>query len=489
MKRREFMKSAGLAALGTALSPGAVRTEPLSAPLDDPLYDAEFFEAAERFAFLSPQEAVLSLIAKPGRELDVKLYKGQTPSALTSGTAATYHQVRDVLNIPLAGYFWGPEFCYRLEFKDSGASSGWRSTPTRRVKTPRSYLDRQRLEVILMSDDHTYDDADLPGRVVQDPGLRAARLSGEYVNDFLRRLELDPSYIPPDFSDEAKVKSGYGLAKIIHLVLTRENPDAMFILGDSTGIGAGYKWSGLGLKDPAEASDSDYDAYARLFWLRMRRMYSALTPRLPVYLVLGNHDGESGYDYARPWAVSYRKKYFRQPGAPQRHSADENFFCLPWGDSSGLDNPQFIVLDNEGYNPFPGPLRPEDWTLGQEQKDWFSRVLEHDAAWKFTFFHHVLGGWPRGTNEDITSYAYGRGPLFIAEDYAPYCSDPGRVEQVELTRMMREGGVRTCFYGHDHIHFVRKLEGSLSGVCAGSPKPVGELAWYKGELWKKFYGC
>jgi len=489
MKRREFIKSAGLAALGTALSPSQSRPSPSPTSLDAPLYDTEFFEAAERFAFLSPQEAVLSLVVKPGREVDVKLFKGQTPAGLTSGTASTYSRVRDVLDIPLAGHFWGPEFCYRLEFKDAAASSGWRTTPTRRVKTPRSYLETQRLEVIIASDDHTYDDADMPGRIVQDPQWRADRLSGEYVNRFLRRLDREPTYVPAESTDEAKVRGGYSLAKLIHLILTREHPDVMFVLGDSTGIGAGYKWSGLGLKDPEEASAADYDAYARLFWLRMRRMYSALTPLLPVYLVLGNHDGESGYDYARPWALAYRKKYFRQPGILQGHSVDENYFCLPWGNAAGEENPHFIVLDNEGYNPPPGPLIPEDWTLGEEQKDWLGRVLEHEARWKFAFLHHVLGGWPRGTHEGLTRYAYGRGPLFTADDYAPYCPDPGRVEQVELTRLMRQGGVRALFYGHDHIHFVRSVDGPFSGVCVGAPKPVGEIAWYKGELWKKHYGC
>ncbi|MBN2198686.1 MAG: metallophosphoesterase [Candidatus Aminicenantes bacterium] len=489
MKRREFITSAGLAALGAAFSPSPARPAPLRTALDAPLYDTEFFEAAERFVFLSPQEAVLSLAVKPGRELDVKLFKGQTASGMSSGTASTYRRVRDVLDIPLAGHFWGPEFHYRLEFKDATASSGWRTTPARRVKTPRSYQETRRLEVIIAADDHTYDDADMPGRAVQDPKLREDRLSGEYVNHFLRRLDREPSYVPDEDSDEAKVRSGYGLAKLIHLILERENPDLMFVLGDSTGIGAGYKWSGLGLKDPGEASAADYDAYARLFWLRMRRMYSALTPRLPVYLVLGNHDGESGYDYARPWALAWRKTYFRQPGALQGQAIDENFFCLPWGNAAGGENPHFIVLDNEAYNPPPGPLRPEDWTLGVEQKVWLEHALEHEARWKFAFSHHVLGGWPRGTHEGIGSYAYGRGPLFTAEDYAPYCSDPGRVEQVELTRIMSERGVKAHFYGHDHIHFVRKMDGLLTGVCVGPPKPVGELAWYKGELWKKHYGC
>jgi len=493
MKRRDFIKSAGLAAMGAAVCPPRLFPHRTSSSISiyDP-YDSDFFECSERFAFLSPQEAVVSLLARPDRTLDVRIYKGLSESSLVSGTAFSYTGVKDVLNIPLAGFFWGPKFYYKLEYKDSASSSGWRTTPVRRVKTPRSYLERGRMEVILLSDDHTYDDADASGRRVADPALRARRLSGEYVNDFLRILQNDPSFVPEDSTDLGKLRSGFCLASTIRQILSREDPDLMFILGDATGIGAGYKWAGLGLKDPEMGlTAEDRDAYAKLFWIRMRRMYSALAPTLPFYLVQGNHDGESGYGLERPYAVKYRRLYFPQPGAYQGHSLEENYFALAWGGGFGPDNPLFIILDNEGYDvlPPPGPLRPEDWTLGLEQKDWLRRVLEFESDWKFTFFHHVLGGWPRGSSESTTSYAYGRGPLFTADDYAPYCPDPEKVEQVELTRLFLDRGVRASFYGHDHIFSSRRVEGRLSAVCVGTPKPVGELAWYKGALWNKFYGC
>jgi len=476
--------------MGAAVS--APRLFPGPTPSLDPIYDEDYFECAERLAFLSPQEAVINLVARPGRTLDVKLYKGLSESSLVSGTAASYTGVRDVLNIPLAGYFWSPDFYYKLEYKDCASSSGWRSTPVRKVKTPRSYHVRGRMEVILLSDEHTFDDADASGRWVADPAVAARRLSGEYVNDFLRLLREDPSYLPEDGTDLGKLRSGFCLASAIHQILTREDPDLILLLGDTTGIGAGYKWAGLGLKDPELGlTDQDRDSYSQLFWLRMRRMYSALTPSLPLYIVQGNHDGESGYGLERPFAVKYRRSYFPQPGGYQGHSLEENYFALPWGNGFGPENPLFIILDNEGYNilPPPGPLRPEDWTLGQEQKDWLGRVLDFESDWKFVFCHHVLGGWPRGSSEQETRYAYGRGPLFTADDYAPYCSDPEAVEQVELTRLFQDRGVRAVFTGHDHIFSYRAVGERLKALCAGSAKPLGELSWYRGALWNKFYGC
>jgi len=493
MKRRDFIKSAGLASMGLAVSPPRLFPDrfPAQTSFYD-IYDSDFFECAERFAFLNPQEAVVSLVIRPDRSLDVKIYKGPSESSLVAGTAFSYTGVKDVLNIPLAGFFWGPDFYYKLEYKDSASFSGWRSTPIRKIKTPRSYQIRGRMEVILLSDDHTYDDADASGRWVADPGLGASRLSGEYVNDFLRILQNNPSFVPEEGTDLGKLRSGFCLASVIRQILTREDPDLVLLLGDATGIGAGYKWAGLGLKDPEMGLTSeDRDSYAKLFWLRMRRMYSALTPSLPLYLVQGNHDGESGYSFERPYAVKYRRAFFPQPGAYQGHSWEENYFALAWGGGFGPGNPLFVILDNEGYNALlpPGPQRPEDWTLGLEQKSWLRRVLDYESDWKLTFFHHVLGGWPRGSNEADTSAAYGRGPLFTADDYAPYCPDPEKVEQVELTRLFLERGVRASFYGHDHIFSSRRVEGQLNAVCVGSPKPVGELAWYKGALWNKFYGC
>ena len=490
MKRRDFLKTAGFTALGAAVSPQLLSPRPISAEMS--IYDPSFFECAERFSFLNAQEAVVSLLVRPGRTLDVKFYKGQSEASLVAGTAYSYTGVKDVLDIFLAGYFWGPDFYYKLEYKDGASSSGWRTTPVRRVKTPRSYLERGRMEIILIGDDHTYDDADTPSRGVLDPSLRAGRLNGEYVNDFLRILQSNPSFVPDEGTDLGLLRSGFSLASAIYQIMTREDPDLILHLGDATGIGAGYKWPGLGLKDPELGlTADDRDAYAKLFWLRMRRMYSALTPYLPLYLVQGNHDGESGYGLERPYAVKYRTLYFPQPGGYQGQSIDQNYFALAWGGGLGPGNPLFIILDNQGYNtlPPPGPLRPEDWTLGLEQKDWLRRVLDYESDWKFTFFHHVLGGWPGGSNEAVTSYAYGRGPLYTAADYAPYCPDPEKVEQVELTRLLRDSGVRCSFYGHDHIFFGRKVEGDLKAICVGSLKPLGELAWYKGALWKKFYGC
>lgn len=89
--------------------------------------------------------------------------------------------------------------------------------------------------------------------------------------------------------------------------------------------------------------------------------------------------------------------------------------------------------------------------------------------------------------------AYGRGPLFTYQDYEGVCDHPQQVEKVKLTEVMKENGVDAVFYGHDHIFNVKEigensLDKTLYGICVGSTKYMGEISWYKGEFWQKFYG-
>jgi len=504
MNRRDFFKRAA-GALTAALPdlacavrrqrrdslwPSNLDADPVTFP-----YDAELFEAAERFVFLGQSEAVLNVIPKQGRILDIRLYRSPSENSIAGGSVQAYSGLKDSLDIPILVPSLEPEFRYRLEYRESGTGS-WKSTPERWVKTPASYLRTGRLEAIFISDDHTFDDADQGTRIVRDPLLCQQRLSGEYVNFILKELAKNPDYYPAPDSDLRKTLNAFMMASTLLTILKYEHPDFIILGGDSTGIGAPYKWEGLGLKSPASGlSEQEVDDYAKLFWLRMRRIFSALTPSIPIYLCQGNHDGESGYDPAKNQARKYRKKYFKQPGLRQGGAAEENYFPLFWGaETVGKGAPLFLVLDNESYNPV-SPSKAEDWTIGAGQKDWLKNALRYETDWKFVFFHHVLGGWPRGSNEEEVEYAYGRGPLYIAPDYEGYAADPNLVEQVELTKIMRDRGVSVHFYGHDHIFHVREIPAlsggtarKMYGVRLGSPKWFGEDYWYKGPLWQKHYG-
>jgi len=503
MKRRDFLRLSGLFPVSLALEKNWPRLIQEEVQKDEATifasdsflpYDASAFEAAERIVFLNSHQAVVNVIPRSGLSLDLRLVLSAADIFISRMKTLSFQGVKDSLDILIENYFWGPELSYRLEYRESSAKTGWRATPWRRVKTPLSYLQKGNVKIIFYSDDHTFDDADMGQRVVEDKTLRNLRLNGDYINLFLKELMTQPDFIPDENSEWSKMMSGFCLASALRQIMLFEKPDLIFILGDTTGIGAGYKWKGLGLKDPVYGlNQADLDEYSRLFWLRMRKMLSAITPTIPVYLVLGNHDGESFYDVAREAARFYRQKYWRQPGAESGSSIFQNYFSLRWGERwPETSDLQIIVLDNESYNPPWMPLIPEQWTLGETQKQWFKNELSREASWKFVCFHHVLGGWPRGTNEAVTDYCYGRGPLFTLEDYQGLCARPESVEQVTLTRWMLESGVKALFYGHDHVFHLKMIKDNqnrqMLGICVGSTKHVGELLWYKGELWNRFYG-
>jgi hypothetical protein len=460
-------------------------------------YDSDYFEASERVVFIDPLQTSVNIFPKEGKSLDIKFYISQEDRfRLCRYKIFNYTGVDASLEIPFSNLFRDPFFTYRIEYREMHEGS-WKSTPERTVKTPSVSLEDKELEVILIGDDHVPDDADIPGNPLQDKHLRNLRLRGDSVNYFLKKMAVNPAYFPQ--GEELHLMNAFCMASTVYHILRHENPDFIVDLGDHYG-GFGHKWEGLGLKNQHAVTDEERDQYVRMFRIATRKIFSALSPTIPVYWVLGNHDGESGWLRTREPGTKYRKTFFKQPGESSGGSPDENYYSLVWGagESSywlkgqNKGGAQFIVLDCMGYNPRQ-PGHPEDWTLGNRQMGWLEQTLRYEADWKFVLFHHVLGGWPAGSNEKEKNYAYGRGPLFSAEDYRDFVDDPNLIEQVHLTQLMADSGVDFGIYGHDHIFSTEEIETprtgrKLYGMCVGTPKHIGELAWYLGDYWKHYYG-
>ena len=510
MDRRQFLRRLGTGLAAAGLTPAffsprlrSSRGGNLGIATDGQYpfpYDVECFEAAERIVFTHPLEASLNIIPRDGTSLDIRLSCSNAdldadPTRPGGSASRTYSGVKDALEIPIFPQPDAPAFSYTIEYKENAARA-WKAIPERKVKTP-YLLGRDKIEVIVISDDHGPDDGSAK---VEDPLLQALRLNGDYVNIFLKQLESDRNYSLDKDSELGRLTMGFCLASTIHQILSAENPDFIIHLGDHRG-GFGYKWPGLGLKNQSEATAEDRALYERIFHLGTRKIFSVLTPTIPIYWALGNHDGEQGFEATLEQATRYRRKYFRLPGPQAGGSSDENYYPVVWGlDKIDFGNRRkypeggfaFFILDNFRYLGRE-PQAPAEWTLGEGQKEWLKDVLGRDAETKFVFFHHVMGGWPAGSDEQRKDSAYGRGPLFKAEDYASFDLKPETIEQVELTEIMQKNGVRAVFYGHDHI-FHDRLIGptangkTMHGICAGSTKYDGELIWYKGNYWEKFYG-
>lgn len=230
--------------------------------------------------------------------------------------------------------------------------------------------------------------------------------------------------------------------------------------------------------------------------MRMRKMYSAVTPSIPFYMALGNHDGEESWNSLRASATKWRKKLFAFPDSatfPEGGHPDGNYYAFTAGaDTDNRGGAQFIFLDVCRFCA-QAPKKPEEWTLGSEQLKWFERVLSKGGKdFSFACFHHVLGGWPAGPDEQRHDVAYGRGPLFTEKDYQAF-ANPNSIEQVRLTEMAKTYGLNAFLYSHDHIFHVQDIGKSLNGkdllgVCVGTSKYHGEIGWWKGAYWTTFYG-
>jgi len=506
IKRREFVKIGGVGLvlasldLRNAFGQAAVsQSSPFSEQLlnrDFPFpYDPAAFEAAERISNVrrSPLDPSvwltdLNILPKSGKTLDIQVAVADRREALgTTPDVQIFTGVKDSLDLQVRGMD-SPRLYYQVRYREG--KGAWKALAPRNFKLPNAKLrSGGQINAFFMADDHNFDDGDWS----VTPEYAQSKITGDYFYDFMANMRRNTNWGASPPVD--RFTFSYSMILGLRHILAYEDPDFFVNLGDSTGIGASYRWQNWGLPYK-NLSEKDYDYIARVLWLRTRKAFSAVTPNMPVYWALGNHDGDESWTGSRLKAKYYRQKLFPLPTQttyPEGGHPDGNYYAFTWGaDEKNRGGAQFIFLDVCGFNANE-PKKITEWTLGGEQLKWFENVLSRsDSEWSFACGHHVLGGWPAGPTELETHLAYGRGPLFTKEEYAPY-ADPAKVEQVKLTDLGKTYGLRAFIYGHDHIFYAKKIgEGAnkkdLYGICAGSPKYMGERSWWTMPLWLKHYG-
>ena len=509
LSRRDFIRVGGAGFLLATLDPRRLFSSSLpllnpSSPFYEQLasdefpfpYDESVFECSERIYNIRRNSADsqswltnLNLLVKGGKTIDVNVVVADTREGLANPRETlSFTGVQGTLEAVMHG-FDAPRAYYQVQYREGGG--GWKGLPPRNFKLPNARLQSGgKIQAVFIGDDHGFDDAVVPVA----PSLKATKLTGDFFCDFLRNIKSNPSWLPGN--DLANLTNALSLTKNILQILAAEDPDVAINLGDTTGIGAEYRWTDWGLPFNALTA-TDYDYIARTLWYRMRKAYSGLTPNVPTLIVQGNHDGEEGYNPARSYAAAWRQKLFTQPDAttyPEGGHPNGSYYALTLGaDGKNQDGVQFIVLDVMGAMAAL-PQKPEEWTLGPGQRQWLEGVLADDThEWSFTCQHHVLGGWPAAPEEsDPRPIAYGRGNLFTAKDYTGY-GDVTKIEQIQVTDLARTSRVRGLIYGHDHIFKATRIgDGKayydLQGVCAGSAKALGEISWWQESYWQKHYG-
>jgi hypothetical protein len=215
-------------------------------------------------------------------------------------------------------------------------------------------------------------------------------------------------------------------------------------------------------------------------YLQQRVYMGTISSSVPIFVSTGNHENEEGWNFDDTnskalLSVNARKLYYPNPITDGFYSGNgdtlaaingdhlrEDYYAWEWGDAL------FVVIDPFQYtmrNPY-GPIAGEgndespashdrwDWTLGQQQFNWFKQTLENShAKFKFVFDHQPVGG-----SEDYVRGGAGPANLFEWGGYnaggTTWGFDTRRPGwgDTPIHQLMVANGVTAYFHGHDHVY-------------------------------------
>ena len=205
-------------------------------------------------------------------------------------------------------------------------------------------------------------------------------------------------------------------------------------------------------------------------YLAQRYYFGQLSQSAPLFLVLGNHDGESprGHgtdaDSLAVWSNMMRKRYFPNPipdgfytGNAVKHPEAgllQDYYAWTWGDAL------FVVLDPYWFTQNQRGQR-DNWkrTLGIEQFQWLKQTLETSRTkFKFVFIHHLVSGSDeqgRGGSEAAPFYEWGGKNSDGSDGFQQF--RPGW--PLPIHQLLVQNRVTIVFHGHDHFYAKQELDG------------------------------
>ncbi|MEI6435594.1 MAG: metallophosphoesterase [Bacteroidota bacterium] len=200
--------------------------------------------------------------------------------------------------------------------------------------------------------------------------------------------------------------------------------------------------------------------------LLYRPYLGAVCHSAPLYLVIGNHEGENGWvlngtpDCLPVMATNTRKLFYPNPYPNSFYSGNttaenfvglrENYYSWEWG------NALFLVLDPYWFTT----AKPDwGWTLGEEQYNWFKNVITSSGAkFKFVFCHQLVGGKgndARGGSEFAGFFE--NGGENADSTWGFDTNRPGWGKPIHY--LMVENNANIYFHGHDHCYAKQDKDG------------------------------
>lgn len=289
--------------------------------------------------------------------------------------------------------------------------------------------------------------------------FHTARRAGE---SFVFDIQADPHL------DEATDSSTYATTQIN---IAGDRPDFLIDLGD-TFLSEKYN----------KIQDT---LHARIHLARS--WYDHITHSIPLFLTIGNHEGELGWlnngtdTCFAVRAAKERVKYYPNPKPNGFFSGDtsitpfvgqrESWYSWNWGDAL------FVVIDPY-WNAKKDKTQESGWgfTLGEAQYNWLKQTLRQSSAkYKFVFAHQLVGGdepfvsgKTQGTGRGGAKWAhlyemggYNKDSTYVWDQLRPGWEKP-------LHNLFVETGVNIYFHGHDHLFSMEEKDGVIYQEC---PQP------------------
>jgi predicted phosphodiesterase len=233
-------------------------------------------------------------------------------------------------------------------------------------------------------------------------------------------------------------------------------------------------------------------------YLAQRYFLGRLAPS-PMYMVLGNHDGEgaprAANDQMGVWAARMRTSHIPNPIPNEFYSGNntpqpsvgilQNYYAWEWGDAL------IVVLDPYWYTPARKSGTFDGWevTLGATQYQWLARTLAaSQARWKIVFIHQLVGGLDRN----------GRGGVEVARYFEWGGQNADGIDQfaekrpgwaMPIHQLLVKNRVNIVFHGHDHLFARQELDGIVyhevpqpSSARFDSPNSAREYGYLTGDI-------
>ena len=199
-----------------------------------------------------------------------------------------------------------------------------------------------------------------------------------------------------------------------------------------------------------------------------RQYFSELCHSAPLFLTLGNHEGEVGWNLKPNQnnmptiAANVRKSYYPNPYPNGFYSGSnipsnnvglrENYYAWEWGDAL------FVVIDPYFYTKSkPG----WGWTLGADQYEWLKNTLRNSSSkFKFIFSHQIVGGSGKEGRGGVEfANLYEMGGRNADSSWGFNENRPGWEKPIH--QLMVENKVNVFFHGHDHFYGKQELDGVI----------------------------